>query len=265
MGMGDEIMAAGRAEAIYEDTGWPVAIMDRDGKPREHFIWHGNPAIDAASRMQIVDGPHCRPYVSWKAGRAVFNMEHRPRAGHVYLTGAERAFAYRADLPAEFAVIEPHVMAPSSPNKRWPFERWAQVAEELARYIDCLQLGPDDGRPVLPRVRRLVTPHARLAAAVIERAAMTLSSEGGTHHLAAASRRPAVVIFGSFTPPAVTGYPGHVNISVETKEGYCGTYVRECPHCTAAMATITPERVAGAARSILEFRRSLQRLAPAVI
>lgn len=262
MGMGDEIMAAGRAEALFEASGAPVAIVDREGRVREHFIWQGNPAIDAASPQRIADGPHCRAYVRWKNGRAVFRHDHRPRAGRIYLTPREREFADRADLPATFAVIEPHVMPPSSPNKRWPFERWAAVAEELAPHIACLQLGPDDGREALPRVRRLVTPHARLAAAVIERAALAMTSEGGTHHLAAALGRPAVVIFGAFTPPLVTGYPWHANLAVETAEGYCGTYQRRCEHCVAAMRTITAERVAGAARGMLAERNGFVEMEP---
>lgn len=249
MGIGDEIMAAGRAEAHYEIWRTPVAIVDRKGRARMHPVWAGNRAIDPASPVRVVDGPHVRPYIRrWVGSRAEFDRSYRPRAGRLYDMDAARGFAAALDLPARFAAIEPIVRPPSSPNKDWGFARWAEVAAALD--LPCVQLGPDDGRPTLPGARRIVTPDFRAAAAVIERARLVLTTEGGTHHLAAATARPAVVIFGAFTPPEMTGYAGHVNLAVETPEGYCGNY-KPCAHCARAMASITPAAVVAAAHSLI--------------
>ena len=43
MGLGDEIMALGRAERLFEQTGDRVSIMEYHGTPRDHIAWHGNP------------------------------------------------------------------------------------------------------------------------------------------------------------------------------------------------------------------------------
>jgi hypothetical protein len=65
------------------------------------------------------------------------------------------------------------------------------------------------------------------------------------HHAAAALGVPAVVIFGGFISPAVTGYAAHANIFTGDDLG-CGN-INPCPHCRAAMERISVDQVYGAA------------------
>lgn len=254
MGMGDEIMAAGRAERLALLSGRSVAITDRAGRARSHPIWDGNPAIDPKSDLRLIDCSGERPYIErWEGRRVIFNMDHRPAAGHVYLTREERGWASDQMLPERFVIVEPVVRPPSSPNKAWGLSRWATVVAEMP--VPVYQLGPEDSRHALPGAHRLITPSIRHAAAVMERASIVLSTEGGMHHLAAALGIPAVVIFGAFTPPLLTGYEGQRIFAVETDEGYCGRYL-PCGHCQAAMARIDPRDVARAALEMLDEKRS---------
>lgn len=249
MGMGDEIMAAGRAETLYQSTRIPVAITDRAGRVRWHELWDGNPALDPNSPQKIVDCPGSRGYIErWVGRRVIFRREHRARAGKIRLALGERAWAVGLGLPDEFVIVEPTIAPRSSPNKQWGRANWEKLVSLLT--IPVYQLGPDDGRPTLPGAHRIITPTPRHAAAVVERATLLVLPEGGLHHMAASFRRRAVVIFGAFTPPEVTGYDNHRNIAVETPEGYCGRY-DPCGHCAAAMATISPDHVAGLARTML--------------
>jgi len=71
--------------------------------------------------------------------------------------------------------------------------------------------------------------------------------EGGLHHAAAALGRPAVVIFGHFIDPEVTGYHGHKNLRGGAV-GMCGSW-SSCPECVRAMEAITPEVVVDAWRN----------------
>lgn len=254
MGCGDEILAAGRAERLALLSGRSVAITDRAGRARTHPIWEGNQAIDPKSDLRLIDCSGSRPYIErWDGRRVIFNMAHRPTAGHVYLTREERSWAADQMLPERFAIVEPVVRPPSSPNKAWGLARWATVVADIP--VPVYQLGPDDGRHALPGTHRLVTPSIRYAAAVIEKAALVMTTEGGMHHLAAALGIPAVVVFGAFTPPLLTGYEGQRIFAVETAEGYCGNYL-PCEHCQKAMARIDPRDVARAALELLETKRS---------
>ena len=54
--------------------------------------------------------------------------------------------------------------------------------------------------------------------------------EGGFHHAAAALNKKAVVIFGGFIDPLVTGYDFHNNIYVDIDGSPCGSRVI-CKHC----------------------------------
>lgn len=238
MGLGDEIMALGRAEALFEKIGHPVSICNELGQAREHDAWRGNTAWSKTSHVKIYDGAGCRPYIrNWKHRQAVFNLDYKARAGKIWLTEEEKAFC---KIEGDFMVIAPFVKKTASVNKEWPSKKYEQVIKNLP--IQVYQLMESDTQQPLEGAIALYTPTFRHAAAVIAKAKLVLCNEGGTHHMAASMRTKAVVIFGAFTPPSVTGYDFHENIAVETPEGYCGKY-DYCQHCFEAMRQITPELV----------------------
>lgn len=237
MGLGDEIMALGRAETIFEQTQRPVAICSDIQRPRFHDCWVGNPAWNPQSSVKILDGNGCRPYTKyWLHRKAVFNLDYRARAGKIYLRPED--FKLVPDC-GEYAVISPHVKRDGSPNKDWGAERWEKVIENFP--IPVYQCLFDKTSPIKGAIG-IRTPNYRQAAAIISKSRMVMTNEGGAHHMAASFGVPAVVIFGSFIPPSVTGYDFHENIAVETEHGFCGNFDR-CEDCQKALTSITPELV----------------------
>lgn len=235
MGWGDEVMALGRAEAEFERTGRPVSIRGRTGDKRDNILWHGNPAWRYDAHDFITDGPGARPYITrWENGnRAIFNLDHKARAGKIHLTPAEY---FATVIPGPYAVISPLIKDNASPNKQWGVKRWEKAIEGFP--LPVYQLGVDPTHRIIG-AKFFHTDTMRHAAAVIEGAAIVLANEGGTHHLAGAMRVPAVVYFGSFIPPSVSGYDYHENIGVGP---YCGKWER-CEHCANTMVSITPDVV----------------------
>ena len=216
--------------------------------PRYHEIWRGNPAWVATGGQRLVDGGGFRPYIKhWHGRQAVYNLDYRARAGRVYLSDQERA---DCTLKPPFAIVSPLIKKGASPNKDWGRSNWEKVIEDFP--VPVYQLFPAGEKPdAIKGAIPYVTPSPRNAIAAIERAAVVMSQEGGTHHMAASAGVPAVVIFGSFVPPEVTGYEFHHNIAVQTDEGYCGRW-DSCNHCKEAMALIKPEEVREKALLILE-------------
>jgi ADP-heptose:LPS heptosyltransferase len=104
-----------------------------------------------------------------------------------------------------------------------------------------------DGHRVIEIGDGLKAPDFRHALAVMERAALYIGPEGGLHHGAAAVGTKAVVLFGAWIPPQVTGYDSHINIATGKA---CGS-LKACPHCAEAMASISVDQVFEAARSQL--------------
>lgn len=54
--------------------------------------------------------------------------------------------------------------------------------------------------------------------------------EGGLHHVAGALKKNAIVIFGHWISPILTGYPFHNNISSSSTKYGCGSFTT-CKRC----------------------------------
>jgi len=257
MGLGDEIMAMGEAERLYEATGRPVAICDRNHKPRWHEAWRNNPAVSRElgdGIDQIINCPGKRSYIKqWRhhPRRTEFNPDHRARAGRIHLTIEEDCRARAIAPGGSFVIIEPatRVSLRSSRNKDWGMERWAEVIRDFP--VPVYQFDIGDGTPVLEGVGIIHSDDFRISAGIIKFAALVLTIDGGTHHLAASMGTDAVVVFGGFCDPKITGYDSHANFYSDIDGSPCGRY-DPCPHCKEAMAQITPEQVRAEALKRLE-------------
>lgn len=182
--------------------------------------------------------------------RWVWNLEFQIQPGEVFFTDREKTGGQRHGTG--FIIIEPEVPAwkTSSPNKDWGRSRYIEVARGLkADGFRIIQLTyPGIARPVMDGAERVKTADFRDALAIMASAALYIGPEGGLHHGAAAVGKRAVVIFGGFIPPSVTGYRTHTNLTGGVEA--CGS-LHACPHCRAALDSITPEQVYDAARKLL--------------
>jgi len=153
--------------------------------------------------------------------------------------------------------------------KRWPIERFAQVANELYQKISCEFLifgGKGDVGLAEQLLARLPGPvsqgHAvSLAGKTSLRDLMVglklcrvlLTNDTGPMHVAAAPGAPVVVPFGS-TSPELTGpgLPGDAQHQLLKANVACAPcFLRECPIDFRCMNGITVERVAMAMLEVL--------------
>lgn len=213
-------------------------------------MWDHNPRIarpDELGEFQALrprDG-YRRPYTAHKTERQWTWQRWgdewggcAPR-GELYLTEAEKAFG---EQHAGLVLIEPTIKPGASPNKQW--NGW----RDLVRYLpDAVHMGQNQHVEV--GARFLHTPSIRMAAAVIARAKLVITHEGALHHIAAAVGTPAVVIFGGYISPEVTGYAEQVSLFTGDGLG-CGMRV-PCNHCARCMNQIESAMVEAAARRFL--------------
>lgn len=262
MGWGDEILAAGAAQRLYEDTGQKVAITDRGGAVRWNDIWLGNPAIAtpteaARGRVQFMqNGPNARPYhaknvpLTRLSGVKFTDWRARDHRGRLYLTDAERERGRRLRADGPYWLIEPSPVAQSNQNKRWPFDRFERVAQRVP--VRLVQLLHDDSHELM-KVSGTRTPTFRDACGVLASAEGYIGTEGGLHHAAAALGIPAVVIFGGCMSVETFGYPEHINLADNGPESPCGRWM-PCTHCVRAMAAISAAQVLDAVHWLLDAR-----------
>lgn len=235
-------MATWLARKARAEHGRPVCFIDRADRPRWHPLWQGNPNITRIDRGAhlVRECPGHRHYIVDKTPTA-WRWRRVPdrEPGDLFLPSEA------APRGGPFVYIEPNTKPGASPNKVWPFGNYQAVIDALpaVRFIQC---GP--GR-VLKRCEHINTATVLQALQVLAHASLYVGPEGGMHHAAAALRVPAVVIFGGYIAPDVTGYRGHVNLYAGGEP--CGMRT-PCRHCADAMASITVDRVSEAINAQLE-------------
>lgn len=259
IGYGDEILATGLARGA-RDRGKRIAFGDGEKiifSPWSEQVFRYNPNVahpgdEADSDIEwIAHHKGHRLYNSVSADRTrwVWNMGFRPVAGELFFNEEELQFAEEAG--SGFIVIEPNVPWHKSValNKDWGALKYKAVASELsAAGRDVMQFSYPTARVVCASARQFKAPTFRHALAVMARAALYIGPEGGLHHGVAAVGIPAVVLFGGFIPPEVTGYPTHANLTGGSSA--CG-HLSKCSHCKTAMNAISVDKVLHVARRYL--------------
>lgn len=182
-----------------------------------------------------------RLYNRQQGNRWIWNYEFKAIPGEMFFDETEKRNSLR--YGKGFILIEPHVpyWKSSAVNKDWGFENYQAVTDRLkAQGYTVAQFKSRSGDRMLEGVEKLRSMSFRDALGILSHARMYIGPEGGLHHGAAAVGVPAVVIFGGFIPPQVTGYDFHKNLA--GSDEFCGS-LKPCSHCKEALARITPDLV----------------------
>lgn len=263
MGLGDNIMATGLAKGA-KARGKRIAFGDGSNiiwDQHSEQIFRGNPNIALPGNEQDNDldwihfykGNRIYNRHDYARERWIWNYDFKAIPGEVFLT--EKELSWASKFGKDFVLIEPHVPSYKgcATNKTWPFNRYSNVVQMLkARGHNVRQFS--HAGEMLPGVGAIQAPTFRHALAVMAQAVLYIGPEGGLHHGAAAVGTPAVVIFGGFIPPQVTGYDSHTNLTGGAEHA-CGSLM-PCDHCKETMLNIPSKEVYRAAKEILECSTS---------
>lgn len=252
MGFGDEILAAGQAQRLYDADAQHrrVVIRDIHGKLRTHPIWAGNPAIatddiHGDSVQSLVSAPYARPYLLTQPMTPesgwVFNPDFRARdhLAKIYLTESE--WQLGLDAKANFGayvLIEPYS---KHPNLRWPLAHWQTLVADRSdlTFLQHTHAAAKDF--LVPGAVPIETNSFREACGLLSAADCYIRGESGMLHAAAALGIPSVAIWGGCMDWEVLGgYPQQVGVGITPP--CCGSYL-PCAHCASIMAAIPPSEV----------------------
>lgn len=230
-------MASGAAHKLSRDGKVPVMIVGGDGRPQWSDLWTGLPYIVKRSYgkpvLRMVNGGGIRPYILKKTPERWVWKPYKPIPAEIVFTKAELAFAepYRG-----MVMIEPNVKNIGHENKRWDDRKWSEINDRAAdaelRIVQCVS-----GDLTLRNATHIRAPTFRHASAVLSVCKAFIGTEGGLGHAAAAVGTPAVVIYGGFISPKVTGYDLHRNLYTGGPGLGCGMRTN-CAHCRKAMEAI---------------------------
>lgn len=256
MSYGDEIMASGQARRKWEQTGQKVQIRGLDGRARWSPLWENLHWIagkhEHGDFAHVVNGPGCRPYLSYpftrRTGQTYSEWRAMDNIGSLILHIEELTFGRdMLRMLGKFILLEPHIPPQSNPNKNWGWARWQDLADELRGHT-LVQVGPP-GTRILNGVKHVKTPDFRYGAAVLNNAKLAILPEGGLHHAAAALGigKPVIVLFGGSPSVKATGYDFHTNIVSPLESTPCGQWM-PCPHCERAWKDIDPRVIGNLAK-----------------
>ncbi|MHB1308540.1 MAG: lipopolysaccharide heptosyltransferase II [Limisphaerales bacterium] len=153
------------------------------------------------------------------------------------------------------------------PAKRWPTDRFAAVANEVSRQLDCgwLIFGGSRDQTMAGEIARAVPTAVSLAGRTTLRQLMValtscellLTNDTGPMHLAAALGTPVMALFGS-TSPELTGpgLPGDIRHRLLKSRVPCSPcFRRECPIDHRCMKEFESPAVAQEILTMLASRR----------
>lgn len=147
------------------------------------------------------------------------------------------------------------------PNKRWPVEHFAALADRLyrAHYVPVLVGGGRLDETIaqdimraseIPPVNLVGRTNLKQLAHIFTRAALVLGGDTGPVHLAAGLRRPTVMLMGP-TDANRNGPYGQLENAIEAQRLCRGCWKRACPKRLDCLAAITVDAVAAKMRGLL--------------
>ena len=284
MGLGDELMITGFVE--QEKKKHPnKQIVIGDLKKKIIYdspIYKNNPNITPINEVDRNKPIHfinyyneARPYIDYERSsdkKWKWNMKFSPTPGNLYFTDSEKNRAisilsaakdhWKKHNNTKFKAIiffeststkiDDSFFYYKMKNKDWGESNWKELILKLKDKYLIIQSKHGKSKKYKGVYYSPVNFDFRTACAIMNDCDLFLGPEGGFSHAAAAIRKKAIVYFGGWIHPKVTGYDFHENIYFDHSESPCGVVGYDCVHCDEARQNITVDNLFSKVTSILD-------------
>ena len=270
MGYGDDLMITGIAR--IEKKKYPnkqVVIGNLDEKKIYHsIIYDNNPNITHVKALDRKKSVHFinyhnfnRPYINYEKSnleRWIWSMNFSPTPGELYFSEHEKKIAdeiiieakqfwkkknksnYNAIIFLEASSTKIHSSALSLKQKNinWGFNNWNQLATKIKNDYLIIQSVHETSKKIEGVFYSNKKFNFRIACAILDRCDLFVGPQGGFVHAAAALGKKAVVYYGGWIHPRLTGYNFHENLYFDHPKSPCGVRGYLCDHCDEARKSI---------------------------
>ncbi len=275
MGLGDDLMVTGYAE--QEKKKYPskqVVVGNLDEKKiYDSPIYINNPNITPINSIDKNKPIHFinyhnrnRPYIDYQNSnnnKLQWNMNFSPIPGKIYFSDDEKNKAkeilnaaeqeWKNNNKSKFkgviffestsTKIDHDFYSNKMKNKDWGEFNWKKLILKLKNEYLIIQSKHEKSKKFEGAYYSAIDFDFRTACAIISEVDLFLGLEGGFGHAAAALGKKAVLYFGGWIHPKVTGYKFHENIYFDDPKSPCGTIGYICNHCEEARRNLTVEYV----------------------
>ena len=283
MGLGDDLMITGFVEQEKKKHPEKQIVIGNLEKKiiYDSLIYLNNPNITPIDKVDRNKPIHFinyhnrnRPYVDYQNSnnnKWKWNMKFSPIPGKLYLSEDEKIKAitilnaakdyWKKNNSSKFksviffesssTKIDESFYFNKMKNKDWGESNWKELILKLKNDYLIVQSKHGKSKRYDGVYYSTIDFDFRVACAIINECDLFLGPEGGFGHAAAALGKKAVLYFGGWIHPKVTGYTFHENIYYDHPESPCGTVGSICGHCEEARQTINVNDVYSKVISIL--------------
>jgi hypothetical protein len=270
MGLGDDLMITNFVE--QEKKKHPnkqIVIGNLEEKIiYDSLIYLNNPNITPINKVNRDKPIHFinyhnrnRPYIDYQNSNNdnwKWNMKFSPTPGKIYLAENEKTTAmtilnaakaqwnnnnssnFKAVIFFESTStkIENSFYFNKMKNKDWGESNWQEIIYRLKSDYLIIQSKHEKSKKFEGTYYSSIDFDFRTACAIMNECDLFLGPEGGFGHAAAALGKKAVLYFGGWIHPKVTGYNFHENIYFDHAKSPCGSVGYICDHCEQARRSI---------------------------
>ena len=271
MGYGDDLMITGEVKNLKKNHSDAKFVIGNGTKSWWSEIFFGNKSIirgeqakDFQKIIWLDNYPGHRPYRIYTSlnhkEKYTWNKNYKTKSGEIFFSNKELECANKIfkdirnkfNLKKKVVHIEPNVKKSMGYiNRDWGFEKWQCVVNELKEKILFIQTSLNDQR-ILNNVLNINNTSFRTACALMSKTHLFVGAHGGMSHAAAALNLKAVIIFGGFIDPKITGYEIHKNIYIDDMLSPCGSKYK-CDHCKKCMESIKVQNIIYEIKKILNL------------
>ncbi len=277
MGLGDDLMVTGFVEKEKKKHPEKQIVIGnlKEKIIYDSLIYQNNPNITPINKVDRNKPIHFinyhnrnRPYVDYQKSNNnnwKWNMNFTPIPGKLYLSDDEKTKAinilndakvnWKKNNNSEFKAIiffeststkiDDTFYYNKMKNKDWGESNWKELISKLKNDYLIVQSKHEKSKKYDGVYYSPIDFDFRVACAIINESNLFLGPEGGFGHAAAALGKKAVLYFGGWIHPKVTGYNFHENIYFEHPKSPCGSVGSICAHCEEARKFITVSDVYG--------------------
>ena len=285
MGLGDDLMITEFVEQEKKKHPSKQIVIGnlKEKIIYDSLIYKNNPNITPINKVNRDKPIHFinyhnrnRPYIdyhnsnnnNWK-----WNMKFSPAPGKLYLEENEKTTAtkilneakdywnkknssnFKAIIFFESTStkIEDSFYFNKMKNKDWGEHNWKELIYKLKKDYLIIQSKHEKSKKYEGVYYSSIDFDFRTACAIMNKCELFLGPEGGFGHAAAALEKKAVIYFGGWIHPKVTGYKFHENIYFDHPKSPCGSVGYICDHCEEARKSINVDYVYGKVISTLSI------------